>query len=309
VRLTYAILTRGWGGAELHALDLAERMARRGHQVSLLVRPGSRAFALEHHVIDSYDEGAQILDRLRPDLIQHFNSLLAVASLEMMTTRRPRSVEVVHANHQLEPNYRQIPTDFTDTVVAVSPSAQRYYPGTSRLILNGVDLAKFVPYARPPHPVRKVLSVGRLDNAAKNVAEVVATCRTRSDCVLTLVGDGPDRDTYASLGHVADTAPLYRDADIYLSASLSEGFGLSIAEAAASGLAIVARRCHGITELLTDGVDALLADSPAELAAQLARAIQDPAPLGKAARATAEARFDVERMAREYEAVYQDLAR
>ena len=109
-----------------------------------------------------------------------------------------------------------------------------------------------------------------------------------------------------------------RALDVVVHASTSpEPFGLVIAEAMACGRAIVVSHAGGAAELVTPGVDALTHE-PGD-AAGLATAIHglaiDPAlraALGRAARRTAEARFDRARLAveliRVYEAVSHQLS-
>ena len=50
-----------------------------------------------------------------------------------------------------------------------------------------------------------------------------------------------------------DLAVLYNAADLFVSTSLGEGFGLTLAEAAASGVPIVAQDCSSITEVVGPG--------------------------------------------------------
>ncbi len=58
------------------------------------------------------------------------------------------------------------------------------------------------------------------------------------------------QDRIALLGEVADTASLYRQADIFVLPSLHEGYGMVLAEALANGLAIVASRVGAVAEVV-----------------------------------------------------------
>jgi glycosyltransferase involved in cell wall biosynthesis len=51
---------------------------------------------------------------------------------------------------------------------------------------------------------------------------------------------------------------LMKESQIYLQPSLSEGYGIAIAEALASGLPIIASRVGGIPEIVEDGVNGIL---------------------------------------------------
>jgi len=93
-------------------------------------------------------------------------------------------------------------------------------------------------------------------------------------------------------GATTDPAPLYRAADFAVVPSHWESFGLSAAEAMASGLAVVASAVGGLTDYIVDGSNGLLVppQDPAALAAAIRRLI-DAEPLrtqlGTAARETA----------------------
>lgn len=322
-----AVTSDALGGAEGHALDLAQRLAARGHAVSLLVRTGAaavagaaRATGLPVFEAATYPEVAAVVAATEAEVVQHFDSMVVVAGLDV-AARRPASVQVLHANHALQPGLRAVPTDEADVVVAVSGSVARFAPPGGpgpRVIPNGLDLARFTPRPGPraPGPLR-VLGVGRIDEAAKRWRAVVAACAAQpaGTVALHLLGEGPDAaalaaalPTWARLERGwPDPVPAYQAADVLLSASASEGFGLALAEAAACGLAVVARRCHGLSEAM-EGC-AWLADDDAGLAAGLARVREDAglrARLGAAARAFAAASLALEPMVDAYERAHAD---
>jgi glycosyltransferase involved in cell wall biosynthesis len=93
-------------------------------------------------------------------------------------------------------------------------------------------------------------------------------------------------------GATNDPAPLYRAADFAVVPSHWESFGLSAAEAMASGLAVVASAVGGLTDYIVDGANGLLvpAQKPEALAAAVQQLVDDPtlrARLAAAARHTA----------------------
>jgi glycosyltransferase involved in cell wall biosynthesis len=111
-------------------------------------------------------------------------------------------------------------------------------------------------------------------------------------------------------GHVTDVPAAMRALDIVVHASTSpEPFGMVIAEAMATGRAVVAARAGGAQELFEDEADALGHEmgNAADLARQLRRLVRD-APLretlGRAARTTALRRFSAGRMAAEFREIY-----
>ncbi len=191
------------------------------------------------------------------------------------------------------------------------------------LVYNSVDFTRFSPPAeRPRHRRFVVLGVGRL-HPQKNFALFLEVARLFPDAEFRIAGTGPEeamlRALAASLGiaervhflgHVSDTRALYADADALLMTSRFEGTPLTIMEAMAMRLPIVAPRLDGIGEILSDGVDALLVDPAAcdGFVTALTRLIAEPAlavRLALAAEAKVRARFSAETMAAQVEAIYE----
>ena len=98
--------------------------------------------------------------------------------------------------------------------------------------------------------------------------------------------------------------------DVYALTSRSEGFPLSLLEAMAAGLPIVATRCGGPEEILDDGITGLLvanesAEAIAHAIARLRTNSLERRRLGDAARAAVTERFTLEAQVRAYERVYE----
>jgi glycosyltransferase involved in cell wall biosynthesis len=64
--------------------------------------------------------------------------------------------------------------------------------------------------------------------------------------------------------------------DVFLNTTRVDNAPVSLLEAAAHGLVVVSTPAGGITELFTDGVDALLAGDADGLAAAVSRVVDDP---------------------------------
>jgi glycosyltransferase involved in cell wall biosynthesis len=120
---------------------------------------------------------------------------------------------------------------------------------------------------------------------------------------------GLSRSVYFT-GAIAEPATALRSLDIVAHTSTEpEPFGMVIAEAMACGRAVVAGRAGGAAELFVDGVDALghAPGDASDLASRLALLAGDPAlreRLGRAARQTAERRFDRARLAGQLAPLY-----
>ena len=165
------------------------------------------------------------------------------------------------------------------------------------VVHTGVDTEYFAP--GPYRGDGYLLSVGRLDDPRKNVplllrAYAAAVTRTPSLPRLVLAGvaapDRESRELVSALNLAARVqylgpldrgalADVYRGASLYVLSSNEEGQGIVVVEAMASGLPVVATSCVGPSELITDGVEGLLAPvgSVSDLADAIVRVHADPA--------------------------------
>lgn len=115
-------------------------------------------------------------------------------------------------------------------------------------------------------------------------------------------------------GFVDDAAAAMRALDVVVHASTQpEPFGLVIAEAMATGRAVVVSRGGGAAEIVTPGEDALVheAGSAPALADRMRELARDPvlrAALGAAAARSARWRFTRERLADELMPIYRLLS-
>jgi glycosyltransferase involved in cell wall biosynthesis len=171
-----------------------------------------------------------------------------------------------------------------------------------------------------------VLCVARLD-AQKDHATLIRAMpqvTPRRDARLVLLGRGPMETELRALaaatpgsnvifaGFVDDPAPAFAAADVVALASLWEGLGLALVEAAQHGRPVVATRVGGIPEIVEDGVTGLLVPpgDAGALASALTRVLDDrdlAARLGDSARRRAADLFSVERYAADVESLYLRL--
>ncbi len=148
------------------------------------------------------------------------------------------------------------------------------------LVRCGVDPGA-LPEARPEsgtEPPLDVICVGRLSPEKGHAGLLAATGRLLRKGLpirLTLVGDGPERESLEALAReldlgdrVAFTGRLHEAAaleaiarsDILVLASFMEGLPIVLMEAMALGVPVVASRVAGIPELVKDGESGLLFD-------------------------------------------------
>ena len=163
----------------------------------------------------------------------------------------------------------------------------------------GVDVDKYAPAPRAVEP--HLIFVGRL-KAYKNVEALFDVLEALPSAVLDVVGQGDHRpDLEAEIrergldsrvrmhGYVDDErkAELYARAWVNLTASQSEGWSLTVMEAALCGTPSVALAVGGLAESIVDGTTGFLASDKNQLNARVGEIVADPAlrdRLGEAAR-------------------------
>jgi glycosyltransferase involved in cell wall biosynthesis len=170
-------------------------------------------------------------------------------------------------------------------------------------------------------------TIARLD-PVKDLAtllDAVARLGPELDVLVVLIGDGPERnaleqlatslgiaDRVRFLGHRDDARWWLNGCDLYANSSVSEGASLTILEAMAAGLPIVATAVGGTPEVVPAECGRLVPSRDASALASAIRTLSTDASLrrnlGRAARARVERLFTLERMVEDYRRVYQGAA-
>jgi glycosyltransferase involved in cell wall biosynthesis len=232
-----------------------------------------------------------------------------------------------------------------DRFVAVGESVRQaliknegLHPNRIQVVYNGITLSRTSDEPANRDDLRRalgasdddfiVLQVARLDPIKDHKTAIHAVARAahgNSRIRLLIVGDGPERmeiereiksqaldERVALLGQRNDVHCLLDAADAFLLTSLSEGIPLTIIEAMAAGVPVVATSVGGVPELITDEVNGLLARAGDVdgLAAALLRISRDGLlrkRLASRASLDAEIHFSEDRMIMEYERIYQEM--
>jgi glycosyltransferase involved in cell wall biosynthesis len=231
-------------------------------------------------------------------------------------------------------------SDLTTTVsgLAVSEAVRRHaVPGDRiRLVPNGILTAD---YEADPTMRRRTraslgldgaftwLSVGRLIDLKRHT-DLLSAIQTLMDPApdvrLLIAGDGPLRASLEQevgraglganvelLGEREDVPALMQAADGFVMSSVWEGLPMVMLEASASALPIVATDVGGSRDIVEDGVTGFLTppQQPARLAAAMLRVMrlppQDRRAMGDRARRRVTERFDLRRIADEWERLYR----
>lgn len=177
-----------------------------------------------------------------------------------------------------------------------------------------------------PAETRLAGAVGRL-NRIKDPAALVrafaALHQRMPDIALLLIGDGPLRQELTGLiaaqglqhcirllGDRNDIPQLLTALDVFVMASVSEGYSMALLEACAAGLPIVATAVGGNPEIVHDGRNGLLVPARDEqaLAAALGTLFADPERMqmmGRAGRDWVVEHGSLQAMATRYEELYR----
>lgn len=212
---------------------------------------------------------------------------------------------------------------------------------TIEVIHNGVDLARFQPNAGARQDARRLFQAGPRDSYLVGMAGHLAPIKgqdefiraaalvasRRDDVTFVVAGEDKSRsgenrrrlerligdlglgDRVRLQGWVDDVPALLSALDLFVSPSRSEPFGLSIIEAMACGVPVVATKSEGAGEILEDGVTGLfvpLGDQEA-LAEAICAMLNDGRGRASMAARALEAvrdRFSLERMVAATEQLY-----
>jgi sugar transferase (PEP-CTERM/EpsH1 system associated) len=236
---------------------------------------------------------------------------------------------------------------FVDCFIAVSDDLHRWLgevvriaPSRIRMIKNGVDTSQFsstttAASGSPWHVDDIVIgTVSRIQDVKNHRGLLEAFMALRAlhpelapRLRLSIIGDGPLFDTLRAqvkaagldavvwlAGARSDIAALLHSFTIFTLPSLAEGTPVSLLEAMACALPVVAARVGGIPEVIQDGVHGILAN-PTDanaLAVALGRYASDPLlrrTHGDAARLRIEHQYSMGAMLGQYLDLYDGLCR
>lgn len=287
--------------------ELAE-LRRRGIEVRILsVRPPLEemrhevfeAAGLHERTVYDRDEFSNVLRSFKPDLLHAHFATRATAVAQRLAAEL--NIPFTFTAHRYD-IYDKPPTDFAKraadarAVVTVSRANLEHIvknfgvPAEKiHVIPCGVDTKRFRPNGQPTG-TPEIVCVARLAQC-KNQRLLLEACAllqargTKFRCVL--VGDGPYRDELNSFRKLLGLASCvemvgaaeqnevlrwWQRATIAVLSSESEGMPVTLMEAGACGVPVVATAVGGVPEFIVDGVTGIV--TPAGSASALAEALE-----------------------------------
>jgi glycosyltransferase involved in cell wall biosynthesis len=293
----------------------------------------------------TYHRLHRVLREYRPDIVHTHLHVLRYALPSLLLLKHMTSLHTVHnlAEREIEPRARCIQRyALSHGVVPVAVSEEVAH---SLKPLYGIERCRVIPNGIPTnrytHP-----QITRSEKAGFRDDQVLFVCVARfaaqknhalllrafaqgpasdPNAHLVLVGEGDLREQLEEqvktlklpgkvhfLGLRSDIPDVLNAMDVFVLSSDWEGNPLSVMEAMASGLPIVATAVGGVPDLLANGKEGFL-QRPRDtqgLAKSMAFLLSSPETrksMGAAAARRAQENFDVSRMVQAYEQLYENL--
>ena len=325
--------------------EFAKKITQPGVQIHALHKPAGAAPGTHFKLW-------KLLRALRPAILHTYNLAAIEYAFTAALAGVPIRIHAEHGRDLSDPEgknrkhnlLRRFLIPFIDCFVPVSRDLKQWLalvigvPDTkNRLINNGVDTARFVPRAPSTSAAQQappfiVGTVGRIQDIKNHAGLVRAFQRLREmlpaqrdSLRLQIIGDGPlmaalkTQVTAAGLdeavwlaGSRTDIAALMQDFSVFVLPSFAEGTPVTLLEAMATGLPVVASAVGGIPDVVADGVCGTLA-APTDIeaiATALAAYCREPALAaahGAAARKVVEDHYSIAAMLSHYTALYDTL--
>lgn len=323
-----------YGGTERVVSNLTEELVRQGHKVTLFASGDSRtaaelvaccdmALRLNPKVKDHLPYHVMMLDKVlrRADEFDVLHFHIDLLPFPAIRAIADRTVTTLHGRldmPDLLPFYREFPEI---PLVSISDHQRLPMPPVNWVgrVHHGIPPAMLAFNPRPAQPYLAFL--GRISPEKRPDRAIEIAVRAGLPLKIAAKIDAVDRaywegtiapliarhDNVEYIGEIADaqkSAFLGNASALLFPIDWPEPFGLVMIEAMACGTPVVAFRSASVPEVIDDGLTGFIVRNIDEAVAAVARLDT----LDRAAiRTTFERRFTVERMARDYLAIYRAL--
>jgi glycosyltransferase involved in cell wall biosynthesis len=323
-----------YGGTERVVSVLTEELVRRGHDVTLFASGDSqtsaklfacceRGLRLDERVHDfvaySLIEMGEVYARAKEfDIIHNHNDYLAFASARLATTP---TVTTTHGRLDLPEVQRVYGYYREQRLVSISQNQRSWLP-TARwvgTVYNAIDLdnyhfreqpgdylvflGRISPEKRPDRAIEIARDVGmrliiaaKVDPADREYYEhAIAPLIRANRGLVEFIGEVNEQEKDQLLGGAyAYLFPI----------DWPEPFGLTMAEAMATGTPVIAARCGSVPEVVADGVTGFVCDTLSGMIQAVSRVSEIDR---RACRERVERLFSPAAMASGYEAIYRQV--
>jgi GT2 family glycosyltransferase len=293
LRIAYVTEGTGIGGGHRDIFEHLNRLAERGHEVSLYTlgeQPDWFELRVPVHSFEYYDELVQALAPLEAIKVAtwwntaapvwHASVLRGIATYFVQDIETSYYPDDEHTRHAVIDSYR--PEFRYMTISQWNRERLRELGLDAELIPPGIDLENF----RPLDDVRRredmVLAIGRT-NPLKNLPLTLDAWRALGERPeLCLFGIEPELAGEPGMRHVQAPSDeqvneLFNEATVFVQTSTHEGFALPPLEAMAAGCAVLCTDAHGNRDFCVDGQNCLMPEAGVEqVSAALARLLADP---------------------------------
>ena len=332
----FSIFTPGAFAAELQdaGIPVIAANKRKGLDVSVLMALRAATRRAKHQVVHTHNPVANYY----------------TCAAELTSWRTLPIVNTRHNMGARDPNDRRealfrLSVARTAKVAMVSPQVSRRFidhgivpKAKAAVVMNGIPLHRYAqvsPSTRAaartalslPGDAFVIGSVGRLVGVKNHrllLDAAAPICLEHPHVNIVLAGDGDLRETLIEqaqalgisdavhlVGERSDIPQLLPAFDVFAMPSRSEGHSISLLEASAAGLPVIATEVGGNPEIVQQGLTGLLVPSEDITALQTALTqlfLDEPGRLafGKQARLWAERTISVDAMTASYERLYRD---
>lgn len=349
MRILQVCSVNTFGGGERHLADLSRALFSRGHEVYAAAVPCSPLwselsflpgkFALTNYVKNVTGLAGFIRKHEIEIVHAHAARDYHLAALAVRLASRGRLVLTRHALFPLRGINRHL-MRAAGRVIAVSEAVAESVRRSGviesskiSVVYNGIDVDRFASVVCEGESRILVGTVGHLvpikgHDVFVRAAALISARRNGVQFVIIGEDKSPQMEHRRSLerlvaelglnGSVAlpgwtdDIPAMLSSLTLFVSAARAEPFGLSIVEAMAAGLPVVAAASEGALEIIEDGVTGTLVpvDDPEALAEAINELLNNPthrSRLGRNAKLAARQHFSLARMATDTERVYREV--